>query len=730
MALSGNFISNTGVNLNLYITWSATQSVANNTSTITMNAYVRTWTLSVGTRTCNLTADGSTQSYTSPSISDSSESMTDWFIGTKTFTVNHNTDGTKSCGLSGTFPFNGTYSGQSISTITASTTVTLNTIPRTSIFSHPDSADIDASSVSFSITRYSTSFAHKLFFKYSGDTSYTEMAALGTSTTTYNWNLSSIATTLGGKIPTASSGVWDTKCVTYTDATYNTIVGSAYDTITLSIPTGHTPTASSITDTSPHKNAGYYQNLEDITIAFNTNSIAARYGSTLTAVQVYWNSTSYTCTTVSETSYTRTISKSLINVGPTANSYYVKLTDSRGNIYTSSTVRVAGLTYSFPTIEITNLERGNGTAPFVAALDGVLGRVTFTLSTPPSGVTITSVTVTGINGTTVPAGIPAFTTSPYIMNPTAAGDFLNSVTYQLRFTVTDSVGGTGFDDGTLLKVQKIISLNHYGDGIAIGKVSTQAGLEVDWAAQFNQGFTSPIIPANADLNNYTTSGFYKCTLNVTAATIINCPTSYAFSLLVEQHAGTKQILTEYFSDGTAECYWRNRYQTTWTAWARMALSILDIYPIGSIYLSTSSTNPGTIFGGTWAAWGQGRVPMGVGSIVANTDTSEGTVTAGAINKTSADVLGGKNTHTLTTTEMPSHTHVQDAHDHTVRYKSFAITSGSGWMVLRRTDAADSYDGTDTDAANAKTATNQNTGGGGAHNNMQPYVTCYMWKRTA
>ncbi len=38
-----------------------------------------------------------------------------------------------------------------------------------------------------------------------------------------------------------------------------------------------------------------------------------------------------------------------------------------------------------------------------------------------------------------------------------------------------------------------------------------------------------------------------------------------------------------------------------------------IYPVGAIYMSTSSINPGTLFGGTWAAWGQGRVPVGMGS---------------------------------------------------------------------------------------------------------------------
>ena len=98
--------------------------------------------------------------------------------------------------------------------------------------------------------------------------------------------------------------------------------------------------------------------------------------------------------------------------------------------------------------------------------------------------------------------------------------------------------------------------------------------------------------------------------------------------------------------------------------------------------------------------------------------------------------GGAETHTLTEAQMPvhthtqnSHNHTQNAHDHSVRFKGFNVSAGSpGYYVLRRQDAADSYDGTDGDAAIAATATNiaatatnQNTGGGAAHNNLQPYI---------
>jgi hypothetical protein len=127
---------------------------------------------------------------------------------------------------------------------------------------------------------------------------------------------------------------------------------------------------------------------------------------------------------------------------------------------------------------------------------------------------------------------------------------------------------------------------------------------------------------------------------------------------------------------------------------------LAAWPVGSIYMSTDNTNPSTIFGGTWSAWGSGRVPVGV-------DT--GQTEFNAVEKT-----GGEKTHTLTITEMPGHTHGPGSGSYHVTY---AGSGGNGmtWSA---------------GASLATPSTTGSTGGGGAHNNLQPYVTCYMWKRTA
>lgn len=120
-------------------------------------------------------------------------------------------------------------------------------------------------------------------------------------------------------------------------------------------------------------------------------------------------------------------------------------------------------------------------------------------------------------------------------------------------------------------------------------------------------------------------------------------------------------------------------------------------PVGSIYTNAdSSTNPATLLGyGTWVAFGQGRVLVG--------KASSGTFgTNGA--------TGGEETHTLTTTEMPSHKH------------TLAPRAGSGSGSI--------YGLLDRVGSSVNVLETENTGGGAAHNNLQPYIVVYMWKRTA
>lgn len=156
------------------------------------------------------------------------------------------------------------------------------------------------------------------------------------------------------------------------------------------------------------------------------------------------------------------------------------------------------------------------------------------------------------------------------------------------------------------------------------------------------------------------------------------------------------------------------------------------FPVGSIFIAVVPTDPATLLGyGTWSAFGAGRVLVGLDAGQTEFDTVRET--------------GGSKTHTLTTAEMPSHTHVQDAHGHTVtdpghthltqRYPTatggssgFTIdTSMTGTLADNTLPVKSNTTGVTVDTA---TATNQSTGGGGAHNNLQPYIVVYMYERVA
>lgn len=141
----------------------------------------------------------------------------------------------------------------------------------------------------------------------------------------------------------------------------------------------------------------------------------------------------------------------------------------------------------------------------------------------------------------------------------------------------------------------------------------------------------------------------------------------------------------------------------------------EAFPIGSVFISVVSTNPATLLGyGTWSAFGAGRTLVGLDSGDTDFDTVEET--------------GGAKTHTLTTTEMPSHTHTQNAHNHQILRERSATTGAATTQIARTADTSSTVD-TNVFTENA-TATNQNTGGDGAHNNVQPYIVVYLWKRTA
>lgn len=152
-------------------------------------------------------------------------------------------------------------------------------------------------------------------------------------------------------------------------------------------------------------------------------------------------------------------------------------------------------------------------------------------------------------------------------------------------------------------------------------------------------------------------------------------------------------------NGTGTSTWAQVDLATDVTGLLPSTSLANVYPVGCVYIETTGVNPNTTFGfGTWTAFGTGRTIVGIDSGQTEFNTVEET--------------GGSKTHTLTTAEMPAHTHdVKERGDGTGVFTALNSNSG-GWAGS-------------TIAGGATT-----TGGGGSHNNLQPYIVVHMWKRTA
>ena len=163
------------------------------------------------------------------------------------------------------------------------------------------------------------------------------------------------------------------------------------------------------------------------------------------------------------------------------------------------------------------------------------------------------------------------------------------------------------------------------------------------------------------------------------------------------------------------------------------VSILSsIYPIGKIYITTVSTNPNTLFGfGTWSAFGAGRVLVCIDSGDTDFDTL-------------AETRGAK-THTLSEAEMAAHHHTMNppstatgnnsaTHVHPYTYRSTTVSTNGGsspnWKQGPNAQTSGNASVDHTHLINIAQFNSGTAGSGTAHNNLQPYIVVYMFKRTA
>lgn len=326
--LTGSCVANNGASsrYDYKIEWSATQNVSANQSTITATAYVRSNNSSYSTST-NWTSiiNGTTVKTFQYHV----QASAGWVnFGSKTWTVNHNADGTCTTSISGSF--SGTYNGSYVlRSGSVSGNITLNTIPRASSFTlNRSSATIGSDQITVNISRASSSFTHTVIYKF-GSINWT--ASDKTTATSV-----SFTPALGdsSQIPNATSGTATIVVDTYSGSSK---IGTASKTITLNVPSSVAPSIGSVTATGNNLLGSVYVAGKS-TVTAKINSASGSQGSTIKSYHLSGaglNSSSSSATSGTLSAGTHTITG--------------KVTDSRGRT-ASKSVNITVHSYASPTL--------------------------------------------------------------------------------------------------------------------------------------------------------------------------------------------------------------------------------------------------------------------------------------------------------------------------------------------------------------------------------------------
>ena len=341
MSLSGT-IQGTCDNTNYTLTaeWSATQSIVNNTSTITVKVYLKApsgW--STDSSYWNAWING-TQVTTNKDVVVGSTKV---LLGQKTYTVSHNNDGSLSTTISFSYSNGltsaGTYTTKSGS---GSKSVTLDTIPRVSSFSlNTTSGTLGSTSFSITISRADSSFTHTVHYTF-GNVSYDVATKTSSTSVSFTPEINDCA-----QIPNSTSGTGSIVVTTYSGSTQ---IGSTSKNITLNVPSSVVPSVGvSVTVNnalSGHDVAG------KTTYTVKANNPLGSYGSTIKSYQITGgglNSTSSSATTKTLSAGTYT--------------FTVKVTDSRGRTASATSSTYTMHAYSVPSCSMSSFRAdSNGNA--------------------------------------------------------------------------------------------------------------------------------------------------------------------------------------------------------------------------------------------------------------------------------------------------------------------------------------------------------------------------------
>lgn len=473
MAASGTITQAIRTGYRLQIAWSVgSQSVANNTSSVTAKVQLvstgSSYTInSSASKSGSLTINGTKYSFAFTASLSGNQTKT---IYTKTVTVAHNANGTKTCSFSATAGINVTLSGTYYGNVTASGSGTFDTIARASTISSVTSsvAINGTNEVTVNITRAASSFTHTVVFSFGSYSKTT--TGVGTSTSY------AIPTSWINAIPSATSG---TAKVTVTTYSGSTKIGTAVSkNFTVTVPASVVPTISGVTIAEAvaglaDQFGGYVQSKSKLAV---TITAAGAYSSTIKSYK----------TTIQGASYTaKSFTSGMLSKSGTS-TITITVTDSRGRT-ASTTKSLTVIAYAAP--KITSFQAFRCLADGTENYDGTYVSAAINFSISPisdkneAAYTLEYKLSSADDWTTLTSGA-VYALKDSIVS--SSGLFGQDNSFDLRLSVTDYFA-TVRSTTQIPTAFTLIDYNASGRGIAFGKVSElEEGMEINLPMSINK----------------------------------------------------------------------------------------------------------------------------------------------------------------------------------------------------------------------------------------------------
>lgn len=571
--------------------WSSSTNTNGNYSTVNFElraSRTNSGYTTYGTGSGNVTINGTTVSFSitsSQKITQNSNTL----LGSGSVVVYHNDDGSKSVTISAY----ASIPGASLTLGTTSATVALDTIARASV------PTLNAST--FTITmknenymriytnRKSSSFTHHVYYSFNGSSE----VCLGTGVTEYHdWYFPN---TLANNIPNASSGTGYIRLYTFNGGTN---IGSKTVSFTMQVDDEFVPSVTLEIEDAEGYFEQYGRYIQGNSKVAGVITAEGSYGSTIKSYKTTFDGKTY-----SGPEFT-----SDVIVSGETQKIIVTVTDSRGrsaiaeenvSIYEYKTPKITSARAKRCTEDGTSSLQGNylnfAFDSEVTSLDGQ-NPVTYSLEYRDISESLYHTVI-----------LDEFANEPVVEN----GSYIFAVSkdaYSIVLTVTD---GFGFIQKRAVGSSKSVLLSRLrkGLGYAIGKFAElEEVFDVGFATRFSGGILHLVLEEGTNLDEVLTPNIYAGR-DVATAGYLKIPTDCTegkFTLDVVS-CGDNGELKQIFSTCSKEnsqVYVRFYYDGEWGEWmnqfAELNSKLLEkVYPIGSIYMSVTSLEPGTVFGGTW-----------------------------------------------------------------------------------------------------------------------------------